>query len=107
MQYRPFGQTGVQASVLGFGAGRLPTQEDGTCDLEKSVPLLRRGLDLGINYLDTAQGYVKGTSEVAVGQAIKGYQRERLYLATKIPANVGGWQVEPRCQVSAEGLPVQ
>ena len=73
--------------MLGFGAGRLPTREDGTCDLENSVPLLRRGLDLGINYLDTAYGYIKGTSQVAVGLAIKGYQRERLYLATKIPAN--------------------
>jgi predicted aldo/keto reductase-like oxidoreductase len=87
MQYRPFGKTGAQVSILGYGAMRLPTIEDGTCDIEKSVPLLRRGIDLGINYIDSAYLYIKGTSEVAVGQAIKGYDRESLYLATKIPAH--------------------
>jgi predicted aldo/keto reductase-like oxidoreductase len=66
---------------------RLPTLEDGTCDVQKSVPLWRRGIDLGINYIDTAHVYIKGTSEVAVGQAIKGYDRESLYLATKIPVH--------------------
>jgi len=87
MQYRSFGQTGLQVSVLGFGAMRLPTLKDGTVDLEKSVPLLRRGIDLGINYIDTAHVYIEGTSENAVGQAIKGYDREKLYLATKIPVH--------------------
>lgn len=87
MQYRPFGKTGARVSILGFGAMRLPTLEDGTCDVEQSLPLLRRGIDLGINYIDTAHVYIKGTSEVAVGQAIKGYDRESLYLATKIPTN--------------------
>jgi predicted aldo/keto reductase-like oxidoreductase len=85
MQYKRFGKTGLDVSVLGFGAMRLPQLEDGTCDIETSVPLLRRGIDLGINYIDTAYVYIKGTSEVAVGQAIKGYDREKLYLATKIP----------------------
>jgi predicted aldo/keto reductase-like oxidoreductase len=66
---------------------RLPTLEDGACDIDRSVPLLQRGIDLGINYIDTAYVYIKGTSEVAVGQAIKGYDRESLYLATKIPVD--------------------
>jgi uncharacterized protein len=87
MQYRKFGNTGIEVSVLGFGAMRLPQLADGTVDLEKSIPLLRRGIDLGINYIDSAFGYIKGTSEVAVGQAIKGYEREKLYLATKIPVH--------------------
>jgi len=87
MQYRPFGKTGIQVSALGFGAMRLPQLEDKTCDLEKSLPLLQRGIDLGINYFDSAYLYIEGTSEVAVGQAIKGYDRESLYLATKIPVH--------------------
>lgn len=87
MQYSKFGNTGMRVSALGYGAMRLPTLEDGTCDVERSVPLLRRGIDLGINYIDTAYVYIKGTSEVAVGQAIKGYDREKLYLATKIPVH--------------------
>ena len=87
MQFRTLGKTGIQTSILGYGAMRLPSLEDGTCDIEKSVPLLRRGIDLGINYIDTAYVYIKGTSEVAVGQAIKGYDRDKLYLATKIPVD--------------------
>ena len=86
MQYRAFGKTGYRVSILGFGAMRLPQRADKTCDLESSVPLLRRGIDLGINYLDSAHVYIEGTSEVAVGQAIKGYDRAQLYLATKIQA---------------------
>jgi predicted aldo/keto reductase-like oxidoreductase len=85
MQYRTFGQTGIRVSILGFGALRLPKLEDETCDFEKSVPLLQRGIDLGINFIDTAYSYIKGTSEICVGQAIKGYDRKRLYLSTKIP----------------------
>lgn len=87
VQYRTLGKTGIQASILGYGAMRLPTKEDGTCDLEKSVPLLRQAIDLGVNYIDTAYVYINGTSEVAVGQAIKGYDRSKLYLATKIPVH--------------------
>ena len=85
MQFRPFGETGIRVSVLGFGAMCLPKLEGGTCDLEQSVPLLQRGIDLGINTIDSAYVYIEGTSEVAVGQAIKGYERESLHLATKIP----------------------
>lgn len=87
MQYRHLGNLGIQVSALGFGAMRLPAGEDGKVDLEQSVPILRRGIDLGINYIDTAYVYINGTSEVAVGQAIKPYPRESLYLATKIPVH--------------------
>ncbi len=87
MQYRTLGKTGIEASILGYGAMRLPQLEDKTCDLEQSVPMLRRAIDMGVNYLDTAYVYINGTSEVAVGEAVKGYDREKLYLATKIPVN--------------------
>ncbi len=87
MQYRPFGKTGIHVSTLGFGAMRLPAREDKKVDLERSIPMLRRGIDLGINYIDSAYGYIDGTSEVAVGQAVKGYDRAKLYLATKIPVH--------------------
>jgi uncharacterized protein len=84
MQYRPYGKTGIRVSILGFGAMRLPALADGTVDLEKSVPLLRYALDHGVNYIDSAHVYINGTSEVAVGQAIKGYDRSKIYLATKV-----------------------
>lgn len=87
MQYRQYGNTGIQASVLGFGAMRLPAKEDKRVDLEQAVPLLQHGINLGINYIDTAYGYIEGTSEVAVGQAIKPYDRSQLFVATKIPVH--------------------
>lgn len=85
MQYRRYGNTGIMVSALGFGAMRFPHLEDGTCDYEKAVPMLQRGIEMGINYIDSAWGYIKGTSEVAVGKAIKRYDRGKLYLSTKIP----------------------
>lgn len=98
MQYRNYGNTGLKVSALGFGAMRLPTRDDKKVDMEKSVPILRRGIDLGINYIDSAWGYIEGTSEVAVGEAIKPYDRSKLILATKIPvhseedARAGEWR---------------
>lgn len=87
MQYRPFGNTGREVSMLGFGAMRLPRTEEGTCDYERAVPLLQQGIQGGINYIDSARGYIKGTSEVAVGKAIRDFDRESLFLVTKIPSN--------------------
>jgi len=84
VQHRHFGSTGVRVSILGYGAMRLPTRTGGKVDLDRAVPLLRRGIDLGINYIDSAHSYIRGTSEVAVGVAIKSYERDSLYLATKI-----------------------
>ena len=87
MHYRTYGNTGMKVSQLGFGAMRLPALEDGTCDFDKAVPMLQHGIDQGINYIDSAWGYIKGTCDVAVGKAIKGYDRESLVISTKIPSN--------------------
>ncbi len=92
MQYRKFGNTGVEISALGFGAMRLPyCEKDGkwVLDEEKSVQILQRAFDLGVNYVDTAYGYCDGRSEYAVGKALKGY-RDKVYLSTKMPT----WNVE-------------
>jgi predicted aldo/keto reductase-like oxidoreductase len=52
VQYREHGKTGKQVSALGYGAMRLPFD-----DPEESVALLQLGMDLGINYIDSAYGY--------------------------------------------------
>lgn len=90
MQYRAYGNLGIEVSALGFGAMRLPHLEDGTCDYDRAVPMLQRGIELGINYIDTAWVYIHGTSEVAVGKAIHGHDREKLVIATKIPVDREG-----------------
>ena len=61
MQYRPFGKTGINISTLGFGCMRLPTLE-GTdkIDEQEAVRIIRKGIDSGINYLDTAFFYHNG-----------------------------------------------
>jgi predicted aldo/keto reductase-like oxidoreductase len=88
MKYHDFGSTGAKVSSLGFGAMRLPTIGEGDdvrVDLDQSVPMLQRGLDLGINYIDSAWAYLNKTSETAVGDAIKGRDRANLYISTKNP----------------------
>jgi hypothetical protein len=87
MQYRTFGKTGFQASILGFGVMRLPMNEDKKVDMENAVPLIRRGIDLGITYFDTAFVYGGGESEVALGRAINGYDRSKVFVTTKIPVD--------------------
>jgi len=89
MQYREYGNTGKIVSALGYGGMRLPFD-----DPEESVALLRLGMDLGINYIDSAYGYGGGHSEEYVGQAIKD-RRDQVYIATKNPLwndeTVSGW----------------
>ena len=87
MQYRPFGKTGFSVSALGFGAMRLPSRPfvPGSVDVNRSVDLVRRGIDLGINYLDTAYFYHLGASERALGLALADGYRERVHLTTKLP----------------------
>ncbi|UCH33943.1 MAG: aldo/keto reductase [Armatimonadota bacterium] len=100
MQYREYGKTGKKVSALGYGAMRLPFEEP-----EESVALLRLGMDLGINYIDTAFGYGgEGRSEKYIGEAIKG-RRDQVYIATKNPLQdetpEGWWQ---RLETSLERL---
>ena len=87
MQYRKFGNTGVDISVLGFGAMRLPeiqTGEEFAIDEEKAYPMLMRAYELGVNYFDSAPYYCHSNSEAAMGRALKSV-RDKVYLSTKIP----------------------
>lgn len=86
MQYRTLGKTGIEVSALGFGAMRLPMVDEHV-DYPVGVPLLRRGLELGITYIDTAHGYCNGTSEIAVGKAIADWPRDKVFISTKGPVN--------------------
>jgi len=87
MKYRKFGNTGNNISVLGFGCMRLPEYEkDGKwfVDEEKSVPLLRKAYESGVNYFDSAYYYLHSNSEAIVGKALKPY-RDKVFLTSKIP----------------------
>ena len=81
MEYRTFGRTGLQVSVVGLGAGgpsRLGVNSGGS--EQESIAVVRRALELGINYIDTAEAY--GTEGI-VGKAIQGVDKDGLVLSTK------------------------
>ena len=87
MKYRKMGSLGWEVSALGFGCMRLPPRRINRlrADTDESVRIIRHGIDLGINYLDTAYMYHLGDSEKILGIALKDGYRERVKLVTKLP----------------------
>jgi aryl-alcohol dehydrogenase-like predicted oxidoreductase len=88
MQYRELGVSGLNVSsicmgCMGFGeAGN--GQHTWTIDEEHSREIIRRGLELGVNFFDTAIGYQNGTSEQYLGRALRDYaRRHEVVVATK------------------------
>ncbi|WP_315831271.1 aldo/keto reductase [Bradyrhizobium prioriisuperbiae] len=89
MDYVKLGATGLGVSRISLGcmtfgdAGR--GSHSWTLNEEASRPLIRQAIELGINFLDTANVYSDGTSEEIVGRAIKDFaRREEIVLATKV-----------------------
>ncbi len=85
MLYRKVPKTGNQLSILGFGCMRLP-QKDGRIDEERATRQIRHAIDRGVNYIDTAWPYHGGESEPLLGRVLAGGYRERVRVATKLPA---------------------
>jgi uncharacterized protein len=85
MLYRKIPKAGDELSILGFGCMRLATK-DGRIDEERATAQIRHAIDRGVNYVDTAWPYHGGESEPFVGRALAGGYRERVRLATKLPA---------------------
>ena len=79
MQYRTIPRSGVRLSCISFGGMRIPTGEG--IPEEQAIATVRRAVDLGVNYLETAPGY--GNSEILIGKALKDGYRERTYVSTK------------------------
>lgn len=91
MHYRQLGKTGIKASVLGFGAMRLPTskEDDPTTIIEdEAIKIIRQAIDGGVNYIDSAYVYHRGQSEVLVGKALKDGYREKVSIMTKNPVRL-------------------
>ena len=96
METTTFGRTGVVVSRLAFGGGPagvpnyLVRSDTGSAEVQaRSERAVRRALERGITYFDTAPGYGGGISEAVIGRAL-GADRERVFLATKTPRTAFG-----------------
>jgi hypothetical protein len=85
MKYRKMGSLEWEVSALGFGAMRLPMNQQMGVDEQEAIKMIRYAIDNGVNYIDTAYPYHNGESEVVVGKALKDGYREKVHLTTKSP----------------------
>ncbi len=83
MRYRRLGDTDIKVSEVGFGVWTVSTGWWGEVDDERSVRLLRRAYEEGINYFDTADTYGSGKGETILADAF-GHMRESVVISTKI-----------------------
>ena len=88
MKYRNFGKLGIQGSAFGLGCMRFngAASGDSIIDEEKAISLIRRAIDGGVTYMDTAYVYLDRTSEIVLGKALQDGYREKVTIATKMPA---------------------
>lgn len=89
MDYVRLGQSGLKVSRVCLGCMTYGVPERGahlwTLDEEKSRPFIKRALELGINFFDTANAYSDGTSEEILGRALRDFaRREEVVIATKV-----------------------
>ena len=94
MNYRRLGSTGLSVSELGFGAWGIGKTMWLGADDDESLRCLRRAIDAGVNFIDTALGYGDGHSERLVGQAVRDAGGE-VYVASKIPPKNLQWPAQP------------
>jgi len=88
VEYRPLGQTGISVSQLCLGAMMFGAW--GNPDHDDAIKIIHRALDAGINFIDTADGYSAGESEVILGKALAGGRRDDVVLAVKFGVSFGG-----------------
>ena len=87
MKYRKFGKLGITGSAFGLGCMRFNGEPTNgvKCDEEKAISLIRKAIDGGVTYIDTAYVYLDKTSETVLGRALKDGYREKVTIATKMP----------------------
>ena len=82
MQKLVLGKSGMEVSRVGFGG--IPIMRIGE---DEAINVIRRAIDLGIDWLDTARGY--SDSEEKIGKAIKGFPRESIKIFSKAHVKAG------------------
>jgi aryl-alcohol dehydrogenase-like predicted oxidoreductase len=82
MKFNEFGKTGMHVSEIGFGGSRIGGVFADKHSSKEALIVLRKALDSGITFYDTADMYAQGESESLIGTAFRG-RREQVILATK------------------------
>lgn len=83
MEYRSLGDSGLRVSEVMLGTWAMGGSHWGPTDDTESIAAIKRAIDIGMSAMDTAPGYGHGHAEELVGEAIKGYPRETVLVATK------------------------
>jgi diketogulonate reductase-like aldo/keto reductase len=99
MQHRPFGSAKREVAVIGQGTWNIEQ-----ADSKTAIGALRRGLDLGMTHIDTAEMYGSGAAETLVGEAIAG-RRDEVFLVSKVlPSNASRKGAIAACERSLKRL---
>jgi diketogulonate reductase-like aldo/keto reductase len=99
MQHRPFGSTKREVAMIGQGTWNIELANS-----EPAIRALRRGLDLGMTHIDTAEMYGSGAAESLVGEAIAG-RRDEVFLVSKVlPHNASRNGTVAACERSLKRL---
>jgi aryl-alcohol dehydrogenase-like predicted oxidoreductase len=83
MEYRPLGTSGLKVSAVSIGTWAIGGENWGDVQDEESIAAIRKALDCGITFIDTADIYGKGHSETIVGKAVACH-RQDVIIATKV-----------------------
>ncbi len=102
MKQKSFGKTGVNLPVIGQGTWDVPERGARAEDARRAI---RRGIELGMAHLDTAEMYGSGGVETFLGDAIAGIDRESLFLTSKVlPSNASFEGTIAACERSLKRL---
>ena len=79
-------KNGFEMSIFGIGTWQMGGREihDPQNDDQRDITAIQEAINLGVSHIDTAESYAGGYAETLVGKAIKGYDRSRLFLVSKI-----------------------
>jgi aryl-alcohol dehydrogenase-like predicted oxidoreductase len=94
MKYRRLGRTNFEVSEIGYGAWGIGGEQWLGGNDDDSVAALRRAIELGLNFIDTALAYGEGHSEELVGQIVR-EAPGKIFVATKVPPKNQIWPARP------------
>lgn len=103
-------KNGFEMPVFGLGTWRMGglREYDPKSDAVSDVEAIKRALDAGITHIDTAEVYAEGHAEMFIGEAIKGRDRSKIFLVSKVQeANLGYENVLHACRESLKRLGVE